>query len=666
MANILYRGSATPSAVNSAGGKNAALTNLEIDQNFYSLERDKLDRVLGGTVSGNVTFSSAATVQIDGNLIVNGTTTTINSTTLSVDDINVTLGDVGTPTNVTANGGGITLRGATDKTFNWLSSNLAWNSSEHLSLAAGKNLLISGATSGVLTVAVPAAAGTNTATFQAATGTVAYTADIKDGTITVNTGSGLTGSGSFTTNQSSAATITLSHADTSSVANLSSDNAGNTFIQDISLTFDTYGHVTGASVATGTVVIGDGAMTVTAGSGLTGGGQLGTANQSGASSITLSHADTSSVANLASDNAGNTFIQDISFTFDTYGHVTAASVATGTVVVGDATLTIAAGNAITLGNTSGANTFSANTSTANTITVNHADTSSVSDAANSQNVYVSGITFDTYGHVTGITRNTVAEYDTLATVTGRGAVTSTASTFSGGVLLSGSSLNLRNGTSNNGAGGLRAKITATETSSSPAGYNVSGSTADGTMFLEVEHGDVGGIAIGADGITMYNSGDRGYLLRIVQEDAWQLNGPNYIAGDPGTSVGSGSTPVRFLLTASGALSIGSSFSAGSNITSGGDITANSDIRLKTNVQTIENALNKTLQLRGVTFDKDGKHSLGVIAQEVREILPEVVLEAADEAKTLSVAYGNMVGVLIEAIKELNAKVEDLQNQLANK
>ena len=84
------------------------------------------------------------------------------------------------------------------------------------------------------------------------------------------------------------------------------------------------------------------------------------------------------------------------------------------------------------------------------------------------------------------------------------------------------------------------------------------------------------------------------------------------------------------------------------------------------MQTIGNALDKTLKLRGVTYTKDGKEGIGVIAQEVKEILPQVVLENTDDQKTLSVAYGNMVGVLIEAIKELNAKVENLQNQLANK
>ena len=92
----------------------------------------------------------------------------------------------------------------------------------------------------------------------------------------------------------------------------------------------------------------------------------------------------------------------------------------------------------------------------------------------------------------------------------------------------------------------------------------------------------------------------------------------------------------------------------------GNVTAYSDERLKDNIVTIPNALEKVLALRGVEFDKDGTHNIGVIAQEVREIIPEVVLEGTDEMKTLSVAYGNLVGLLIEAIKEQQIQIDELK------
>lgn len=92
----------------------------------------------GGTVSGNVT--------VTGDLTVQGTTTTIDSTTVNVADKNIVLGNVTTPTDTTADGGGITLKGATDKTINWVDATDSWTSSEHIDLASGKVLKINGTT----------------------------------------------------------------------------------------------------------------------------------------------------------------------------------------------------------------------------------------------------------------------------------------------------------------------------------------------------------------------------------------------------------------------------------------------------------------------------------------------------------------------------------------
>ncbi len=77
------------------------------------------------TVSGGGSFSTTGAVTV-GDLTVNGTTTTINSTTLSVDDKNIELGSVASPSDATANGGGITLKGASDKTFLWDNVSLNW------------------------------------------------------------------------------------------------------------------------------------------------------------------------------------------------------------------------------------------------------------------------------------------------------------------------------------------------------------------------------------------------------------------------------------------------------------------------------------------------------------------------------------------------------------
>jgi len=95
-------------------------------------------------------------------------------------------------------------------------------------------------------------------------------------------------------------------------------------------------------------------------------------------------------------------------------------------------------------------------------------------------------------------------------------------------------------------------------------------------------------------------------------------------------------------------------------TATGDITAFSDARLKSEVETITDALGMVNNMRGVRFTKDGKRGIGVIAQEMRVIAPELVQE---NEEMLSVAYGNTVGILIEAIKELTNEVEVLKGKL---
>ena len=84
-------------------------------------------------------------IVVSGDLTVNGTQTTIQSSTFIVEDKNIELGKVTTPTDVTADGGGITLLGATNKTLNWVDATDAWTSSEHLDLASAKEFRIAGA-----------------------------------------------------------------------------------------------------------------------------------------------------------------------------------------------------------------------------------------------------------------------------------------------------------------------------------------------------------------------------------------------------------------------------------------------------------------------------------------------------------------------------------------
>jgi hypothetical protein len=97
------------------------------------------------------------------------------------------------------------------------------------------------------------------------------------------------------------------------------------------------------------------------------------------------------------------------------------------------------------------------------------------------------------------------------------------------------------------------------------------------------------------------------------------------------------------------------FYSGGNYVASGNVTAYSDERLKENVETLDGS--KVYEMRGVSFTKDGAASSGVIAQELQKVAPELV---HDDGEYLSVAYGNTIGYLIEAIKDLKAEIDELK------
>lgn len=134
---------------------------------------------LGTSVAG---FTTTGAVVIGGDLTVNGTTTSISSTTLEVEDKNIELGKVDTPTDSTADGGGLTLLGTTNKTFQWLDSTDSWTSSESVDLASGKSYYINNAEvlsgsslgSGVTGSSLTSVGTISTGTWQGTTVAVGY------------------------------------------------------------------------------------------------------------------------------------------------------------------------------------------------------------------------------------------------------------------------------------------------------------------------------------------------------------------------------------------------------------------------------------------------------------------------------------------------------------
>jgi len=111
----------------------------------------------------------------------------------------------------------------------------------------------------------------------------------------------------------------------------------------------------------------------------------------------------------------------------------------------------------------------------------------------------------------------------------------------------------------------------------------------------------------------------------------------------------------------GTTTVGGDLSVTGSITADGNITAYSDKRLKSDIKRIENALEKLTSIGGYTYMMNGMTNTGLIAQEVLEILPEAVSGSEDTKYAL--AYGNLMGIVVEAIKELKEDVEKIKNKI---
>lgn len=157
-------------------------------------------------VTGAATFDAAVTIQ--GDLTVNGTTTTIDTQHLIVEDKNVVIGQVTTPTDVTADGGGITLKGTTDKTISWIDATDAWTFSEHVNIASAKEYRIAGAKvldatslgSGVVSSSLTSVGTIGTGTWQGSIiGPTYGGTGVNNGSKTITLGGNLTTSGAFNT-----------------------------------------------------------------------------------------------------------------------------------------------------------------------------------------------------------------------------------------------------------------------------------------------------------------------------------------------------------------------------------------------------------------------------------------------------------------------------------
>ncbi len=456
-----------------------------------------------------------------------------------------------------------------------------------------------------------------------------YTTNIGDIT-GVTAGTNLTGGGT-------SGTVTLNMATGGAGAGVYGSTGDTTKIDTITL--DAYGRVT----AVGTGLTGD-ITGVTAGTGLSGGGTSGT--------VTLTNAAPNVSTNLTTSTAATTVTVNSSDGTNAIlpaATTTVAGVMTGTdksklngIAAGANNVTnnnqltngagytsntgditsVGAGSYLTGGGTSGAVTLNVNASTAST-----PNTVAARDGSGDISVRLIRSEFDSTNANIGYI---MTQVDTISNNYVR---PSTPAEFRKAVT---------DGYYSNNIGNITGVT---------AGTNLTGGGTSGAVTLNM--------ATGGAGAATYGSTTDGTKLDTITLDAYgRVTGVTTGAtGDiQGVTAGNGLSGGG----TSGTITLSMSGSYTGNFTASGNITAYSDERLKTNIETIPNALEKVNLLRGVTFNKDGERGLGVIAQEVEKILPEVVIEGKEYK---SVAYGNIVGVLIEAIKELTKEVEDLKRQI---
>jgi hypothetical protein len=229
----------------------------------------------------------------------------------------------------------------------------------------------------------------------------------------------------------------------------------------------------------------------------------------------------------------------------------------------------------------------------------------------------------------------------------------------------------RAGETNQGANGIIINSSGNAANAVSANHILLKSSATGYLYYNgstswtFEGGDVtvpnGGVVIGTS--SAMTQGGGGPLSVYSAGGSQLILGKS--TGAPSISFGSTLTQYGMMegqsgggfkwYTGNGSMVTRMTLDNSGNLTATGNVTAYSDERLKDNVETLDGS--KVYDMRGVSFTKDGEAGSGVIAQELQMVAPELVHEGEEY---LSVAYGNLVGYLIEAVKDLKAEVEELK------
>lgn len=595
---------------------------------------------------------------VTGDLTVNGTTITNDTTTVSVEDPYVTVGGTTAPTSDDNKDRGVRFRwhDGTSAKLGFFGMDDSDNSFFYIPDA--------------------------TETGEVFSGTLG---DAKFGTVTASLTGNVTGD--LTGNADTATAL-----ETGRNFSLTGDVVAN------AVSFDGTGNVVlnttiqPNSVALGTDTTGNYMSNVSAGSGISI-----THTPAEGSTATIAHADTSTVSDLTATS--RTYVDGL--TFDTFGHITGYTTSSETVVNADNYVDTASmvGGLLTLGrtgtlpdltvdldaryyteaeadvrfvNVTGDSMTGALTLSGNPTATNHAANKAYVDSQVGalSDKYVDTMSFNTgngvltLGRTNGLLDLTVdldGRYSLLGhthSYDNYGGWTLHTDSTSRGTISSSEVVNFVGGTNvtlGYSATNNTITINSTDTNTDTNNYLTGLTFNTGDGILTATRLGLSNITVDLDGrysLSTHNH-DTAYAALAHNHDAAYVNA----SGDTMT----GTLTIGTIAGSAGTLNVTG------NIVATGDVTAYSDRRFKHNIETVTNAVNTVEQLRGVTFEKDNRQSIGVIAQEVEEILPEVVHTSDEGLK--SVAYGNMIGLLIEAIKEQQQQINTLTeivNNLQNK
>ena len=690
--------------------------------------------VTGSTGTGSVVLSAsptftgnilADTLTLSGNLIVSGTTTTINSTTLTVDDKNIELGSTASPSDATADGGGITLKGTTDKTFNYVNATTAWTSSEDLNLLTGKVYEINGTsvlssstlgsgvvnssltsvgTLGSLAVTNNVSAGAYLTAGSSTAGTFQTAGNVNSNNLRVVTASSLGTVQAGTWNGSS---ISTTYTD-AKVVSVNGSTGAVTGLATTAGTLAQFGATTSSQLAgvisdetgSGALVFATSPTLVTPALGTPSSGTLTnctfpTLNQN----TTGTAAGLSSTLAIASGGSGTTTAQGAMNAFA--GAVTSGSYlrGNGTNVVMSA---IQAADVPTLNQNTTGSAGSATTATTatnlsggtiNGLTLNQYNAnnprlySATTGATGILGVDSAGtFKYQLYGDGSnyGFLNGAWAGWDLQKTINGAllltvsgtqytalhtGNYNSYAPTLTGtgasgtwGISISGSAATTGGFTPSQTAGAASRVVVADSNGYIHNNYfnSIDDTSSTGLTYIMGKFGDnylrsasAAKVATFISGQTMNIAGTATNATNSAVTDDTTTNAthyPNFVAGTSGNQAEKVSS-TKF------------TFNPSTGLLTSTDYNSSSDKRLKKNIKTVDNALDKVMALRGVSFDwkEGGAKAIGLIAQEAEKVIPEIV--SKDDNGYLGIKYNNLIGVLVEAIKDQQEQINILKKQI---